>query len=93
VKVRDVFDIKFLVEQGAKLDENLRAHLLDGRASEILEDADQINARIAQVTTNRCKSELQPVLPPHIYQELATRDFEPLRAVLRALFNDWIEEA
>lgn len=93
VKVRDVFDIKFLVEQGARLNDNLRAHLSDGRASEILEDSDQINARIAQVNTNRCKSELEPVLPPHIYQELATSNFEPLRAVLRVLFADWIEEA
>ena len=92
VKVRDVFDIKFLVEQGAKLDSNLRAHLSDGRASEILEDYSQIQAKISQVTTNRCRSELQPVLPPHVYHELAARDFESLRSVLRALFADWIKE-
>jgi hypothetical protein len=71
----------------------LRAHLSDGRGSEILEDRSQIEARIAQVTTIRCKSELQPVLPPDVYQELAALDFEPLRAVLRELFAEWLEEA
>lgn len=93
VKVRDAFDIKFLMDQGAELTRNLRAHLSDGRASEILEDVDQINAKIALVSAARCRSELQPVLPVRIYQELEASGFEGLRVALRKLFQSWIEEA
>ncbi len=93
LKVRDAFDIKFLLDSGAKLTDNLRSHLTDGQASECLENPECIHDRIAKVNAPRCAVELEDYLPEPIYRELADRDFEPLRAGLRNLFSPWLEEA
>ncbi len=92
LKVRDAFDIKFLLDSGAKLSQNLRHHLTDGQASEFLEDPDRIQNRIAKVNAQRCAAELENYLPTVTYRELQDKDFEPLRAALRTLFAPWLEE-
>lgn len=46
VKARDAFDIKLLSDSGGKLDDNLRIHLIDGPASDRLEDPEYIRERI-----------------------------------------------
>jgi hypothetical protein len=93
LKVRDAFDIKFLLDSGAKLTDNLRIHLTDGQASECLENPDCIHDRIAKVNAQRCALELEDYLPAPIYGGLADKDFEPLRSGLRNLFSPWLEEA
>ena len=90
LKARDAFDIKLLRDSGAALDNNLKAHLADGPASEKLEDPDFIAKRISQVNSKTCKPELQPYLPKDVYDELEKVDFEPLRQALRELFSDWL---
>ena len=90
LKARDAFDIKLLRDSGAKLDDNLQAHLTDGPAAERLEDPEFIATRIDQVDSRTCKPELQPYLPKHIYEELERTDFEPLREALRQLFSEWL---
>jgi len=77
-------------DSGAKLDENLKAHLMDGAASERLQDPEFITARIEQVNSRTCKPELQPYLPKDIYDELENTDFEALREALRQLFSEWL---
>jgi hypothetical protein len=90
LKARDAFDIKLLRDSGAKLDETLKAHLVDGAASELLEDPDFITSRIDLVNSRTCKPELQPYLPKDIYEELERTDFETLRETLRQLFSEWL---
>lgn len=90
LKARDAFDIKVLRDSGAKLDENLKAHFVDGAASELLEDPEFITSRIDQVNSRTCKPELQPYLPKDIYEELERNDFETLRETLRQLFSEWL---
>jgi predicted nucleotidyltransferase component of viral defense system len=90
LKARDAFDIKLLRDSGAKLDEDLKAHLTDGAASERLEDPEFITSRINQVNSRTCKPELQPYLPKYIYEELESTDFETLRETLRQLFSEWL---
>lgn len=90
LKARDAFDIKLLRDSGAKLDDNLQAHLTDGPAAERLEDPEFIATRIDQVDSLTCKPELQPYLPKDIYEELERTDFEPLREALRQLFSEWL---
>jgi hypothetical protein len=90
LKARDAFDIKLLRDSGAKLDGNLKAHLVDGAASERLEDPEFITSRIDQVNSRTCRPELQPYLPKDIYEELERIDFETLRETLRQLFSEWL---
>jgi hypothetical protein len=90
LKTRDAFDIKLLLDTGAALNETLAANLSDGRASERLEDRDFIAHRIEQVSAKQCELELRPVLPNEVYRDLATQDFEPLRAALGVLFAEWL---
>jgi predicted nucleotidyltransferase component of viral defense system len=90
LKARDAFDIKLLRDSGARLNENLRAHLADGTASERLDDPEFIAARIDQVNSRTCKPELQPYLPREIYEELEKDDFRALRETLRQLFSEWL---
>lgn len=90
LKARDAFDIKLLRDSGAKLDENLKAHLVDGAASERLQDPEFITSKIDQVNSRTCKPELQPYLPKDIYEELESTDFETLRETLRQLFSEWL---
>lgn len=90
LKARDAFDIKLLRDSGAMLDNNLKAHLLDGHAGEKLENPEFITRRIDQVNFRNCKPELQPYLPGNVYDELEKVDFEPLRQALRELFSEWL---
>ena len=78
------------MDSGAKLNESLKAHLVDGAASERLEDPEFIRLRIDQVNSQTCKPELQPYLPKDIYEELESTDFETLRETLRQLFSEWL---
>jgi hypothetical protein len=90
LKTRDAFDIKLLSDSGAKLDDNLKAHLADGPAADRLEDPDFITERIGRINSKTCKPELQPYLPMAVYDELEKADFKPLRQALRHLFADWL---
>jgi len=72
------------------LDDNLKAHLLDGHAGEKLENPEFITRRIDQVNSRTCKPDLQPYLPRNVYDELEKVDFEPLRQALRELFSEWL---
>ena len=51
LKTRDAFDIKLLMDSGAVLNPNLKAHLTDGPAGDKLEDPDFISGRIAKVNS------------------------------------------
>ena len=90
LKARDAFDIKLLIDSGAQITETLKAHLVDGPAADRVEDCAYIADRISQVNARICRPELEPFLPEAIYQELATRDFQPLRDALTALFSEWL---
>jgi hypothetical protein len=90
LKARDAFDIKLLRDSGANLDENLKAHLADGAASEKLDYPEFIAASVDQVNSRACRPGLQPYLPKDIYKELERTDFETLRETLRQLFSEWL---
>jgi len=92
VKCRDAFDIKLLQDSGAVLDQNLRFHLRDGVVSDLIEDPDFVQQRIAAVTSRRCESELRDYLPEEVYRQLAENGFEPLRQSLRDLFAEWLAQ-
>ena len=70
LKIRDAYDLKLLLDSGAELNEHLIAHLSDGIASERLEDPGFIVDGIAAVNYQKCKAELEPVLPHEVYREL-----------------------
>jgi nucleotidyltransferase AbiEii toxin of type IV toxin-antitoxin system len=88
VKARDAYDIRLLVES-ATLDANLRTHLNDSLAWREIEGED-IQNRIADVTEDLCRAELQEFLPERIYAPLAKAGFRPLRDSLSQLFKEWI---
>jgi len=90
VKARDAFDIKLLLDSGAKLTEDLKIHLLDGPAADRMEDTHFRSARIEQVNARICEPELQPFLPEEIYRDLVKHDFQPLRDALITLFSEWL---
>lgn len=90
LKARDAFDIKLLLDSGAKLSPNLKAHLADGPAADRLEDPKFVADRIDRVNSRTCKPELQPYLPEQIYRELEKEDFESLRGALTELFGEWL---
>ena len=90
LKARDAFDIKLLVDSGAKLTDTLKIHLEDGPAADRIEDPDYISKRIQQVNASVCRPELEPVLPEDTYRELEGRDFQPLRDALTKLFSEWL---
>lgn len=92
LKVRDAYDIKLLLDFGAPLNDILKAHLSDGRASERLEDTAFIKKRIAAIDAKICEVELRPVLPREIYDQLAAEDFAELRSAVASFFADWLEE-
>jgi len=89
VKARDAYDIKLLLEAGAKLSEELRNHLTDSLAMREIEK-EELAERIGQVTAGLCRSQLADVLPGELYRELEGAEFEPLRATLRELFKGWM---
>jgi len=89
VKTRDAFDMRLLLDEGAVLDETLKAHSNDFVMWREL-DADQINERIEQITPKLCRAELKSVLPEEVYSSLELEEFESLRAAVRTLFADWL---
>jgi hypothetical protein len=90
LKARDAFDIKLLVDSGAKLTDTLKIHLEDGPAADRIEDPGYIAKRIQQVNASVCRPELESVLPQETYRELEARDFQSLRETLTRLFSEWL---
>ena len=89
VKARDAYDIHVLLQKGAALNPNLKAHLEDAiHANEI--DGEIISERITQIDIDRCNLELKPILPPEIYTPLEEREFEKLRDSVKKLFEEWL---
>ena len=89
VKARDAFDIRLLLQRGAKLDGALKAHLEDALKWREVSRED-INGRIESVNRKLCRAELKPVLPEEVYVELERDNFETLRVALRSVFADWL---
>ena len=89
IKARDAFDIDLLLNRGAKLNQVLHGHLEDFLSGEF--SADEINARISQLTFRQCQRELQPILPPSIYEPLERAEFKPLREAVATLYADWLK--
>jgi|SRR5215467_1745402 len=89
VKARDAYDIHVLLEKGAALNSNLRAHLADAiHANEI--DGAAISERLSQIDTERCRVELGPVLPPEVYLPLEEKQFATLRNAAATLYEEWL---
>jgi hypothetical protein len=89
VKARDAYDIHVLLQQGAVLNPNLKAHLEDAmHANEI--DGETISERIALIDIDRCSLELKPILPPEIYTPLEESEFDKLRDAVKKLFEEWL---
>jgi hypothetical protein len=86
VKARDAFDIHLLHARGASLTNNLEAHLED---FVLLKDMDDefIGARIQSIDERLCTAELRSVLPPAVFEELAKKQFGPIRDSLRMMFS------
>ena len=91
VKARDAFDIHLLVGRGASLSSNLKAHLEDFILLKELDD-EFIESRIQSINVKLCTAELRSVLPPALFDELASREFKPIRDSLRTLFSEWVTE-
>jgi hypothetical protein len=81
--------MRLLLAEGAVLDEILKAHLNDLIMWREL-DAEQIKARIKQITPKLCRAELKSVLPEEVYSSLEVEEFESLRAAVRTLFGEWL---
>jgi len=86
IKARDAYDIYLLLNRGAKLNQVLHGHLEDFLSGEF--GADEIKARITQLTFKQCQRELQPILPPDIYEALEKAEFKPLRDAVETLYAD-----
>jgi hypothetical protein len=91
VKARDAFDIHLLLGRGASLNKNLQAHLEDFVLLKDL-DAEFIQARIQSIDVKLCTTDLRSVLPPTLFDELATKQFAPIAGSLRTVFSEWVEE-
>ncbi len=89
VKARDAYDIDALFREGAVLTQHLRDLLTDTLLGHEIE-GEQIEERIQQLTSRRCNSELEPILPRQVYQKLKGSDFSDLHLALRALFAEWL---
>ena len=91
VKARDAFDIHLLLARRASLNTNLKAHLED---FVLLKDMDGafIEARIQSIDVRLCTAELRSVLPQALFEELASKQFEPIRDSLRKLLSQWVGE-
>ena len=77
VKARDAYDTRVLLQKGALLSTNLRAHLQDViHANEI--DGGGISERIALINLDLCSFELKPILPPEIYMPLEESEFRQI---------------
>ena len=53
-------------------------------------EGEDIQNRIADVTEDLCRAELEEFLPERIYAPLAKAGFQPLRDALSQLFKEWI---
>ena len=91
LKARDAFDIHLLLARGASLHNNLKAHLEDFVLLKNL-DNEFIQARIERIDVKLCTTDLRSVLPPALFNELATEQFEPIRGSLRKVFSGWVNE-
>jgi len=91
VKARDAFDIHLLLGRGASLNNNLQPHLEDFVLLKDL-DAEFIEARIQSIDVKLCTADLRSVLPPGLFDELATKQFAPIGNSLRKVFSQWVEE-
>jgi len=91
VKARDAFDIHLLLGRGASLSNNLQAHLQDFVLLKDL-NAEFIQARIQSIDVKLCTTDLRPVLPPALFDQLATKQFQPIGDSLRKVFSEWVEE-
>ena len=89
VKARDAFDI--LLARRASLNTNLKAHLEDFVLLKDL-DGEFIEVRIQSIDVRLCTAELRSVLPPALFEELASKQFEPIRDSQRKLFSQWVGE-
>jgi hypothetical protein len=92
IKARDAFDIHLLVHQGAALDDHLLAHLEDFTLIKEL-DREFITGRIEKIVPKLCTVELRAVLPLPVFEDLAKKEFEPIRHSLRTVFSHWLGEA
>jgi len=90
IKARDAYDIHYLFNLGAKLSEALRGHLEDSLSGSE-SDSDEIRERIGQLTFKLCQKELQPLLPPEIFERLEKEEFRPLRDAVEKLYADWLQ--
>jgi hypothetical protein len=87
VKARDAYDIHVLLQKGAVLNPNLRAHLEDAiHANEI--DGAVISERIALINLDLCSFELKPILPREIYAPLEESEFGKLRDAIKKIFEE-----
>jgi len=91
LKARDAFNMHLLLERGASLSSNLKAHLQDFVLLKEL-NPEFIEARIQSVDVRLCTVELRSVLPPTLFNELATKHFAPVRNSLRKVFSEWVGE-
>lgn len=88
LKGRDAFDIWFLRERGAKLDEPafdawLRWEELDGG---------DLEKRLGQLSAKRLAADLSRYLPEDLGGRLEAAGYAPLRDAARALYAPWLEE-
>lgn len=91
VKVRDAFDIHFLITRGALLDKHLHAHLEDFVSMKEI-DRESIDSRIENISPKLCTVELRPILPLAVFKDLAKYEFEPIRRSLRNVLSHWLGE-
>jgi Nucleotidyl transferase AbiEii toxin, Type IV TA system len=89
IKARDAFDIDHLLSKGAKLNDNLAAHLEDFLLMHEL-DEEFMRSRINSVNSQLCTVDLRTILPPESFEALAKDDFRPLRRSLESVFAKWL---
>ncbi|MBI4347568.1 MAG: nucleotidyl transferase AbiEii/AbiGii toxin family protein [Elusimicrobia bacterium] len=88
VKGRDAFDIWFLHERGAKLDE---ADFHAWRRWEELDSSD-FRRRLEQVTFKRLKADLSRYLDEGLARRLESVAYAPVIEATRALLAPWLED-
>lgn len=89
IKARDAFDIHHLLSKGARLDNNLTAHLEDFLLMHEL-DKEFIRSRIDRVDPKLCTVDLRTILPPELFEALGKDDFGQLRHSLESVFAKWL---
>jgi hypothetical protein len=89
VKARDAYDIRLLLDAGARLSGTLEAHLADALAMREV-GPEQLAFRFAQLTPSFFRAQLADVLPAAEYKSLEHAGFEPLKTALEKLFQKWL---